>query len=49
MRGLINLDLKPLYKRVADRFGIDPIEIKFIDMIDDSGLYIKEYYVAINK
>lgn len=49
MRGLMNLDLKPLCQRVADRLGIEPLEIKFEDMIDDSRLYIKEEYVAINK
>lgn len=45
----MNLDLKPLCQRVADRLGIEPLEIKFEDMIDDSRLYIKEEYVAINK
>jgi hypothetical protein len=43
------MDLKPLCKRVADRLGIDPLDIKFEEMIDDSRLYIKEEYVAINK
>ena len=43
------MDLKPLCQRVADRLGIDPLEIKFEEMIDDSRLYIKEEYVAINK
>ncbi|HPO11745.1 MAG TPA: hypothetical protein PLM63_04125 [bacterium] len=42
------MDLKPLCQRVADRLGIDPLDIKFEEMIDDSGLYIKEEYVAIN-
>ena len=43
------MDLKPLCQRVADRLGIDPLEIKFEEIIDDSRLYIKEEYVAINK
>lgn len=43
------MDLKPLCQRVADRLGIDPLDIKFEEMIDDSRLYIKEEYVAINK
>ena len=42
------MDLKPLCQRVADRLGIDPLEIKFEEIIDDSRLYIKEEYVAIN-
>ncbi|MDD3171749.1 MAG: hypothetical protein PHO86_05460 [Bacilli bacterium] len=41
--------LKQLCKRIADRLGIEPLEIKFEEMIDDSRLYIKEEYVAINK
>lgn len=45
----MNLDLKPLCQRVADRLGVEPLEIKFEEMIDDSRLYIKEEYVAINK
>jgi len=43
------LDLKPLCQRITDRLGIDPLVIKFEEMIDDSKLYIKEEYVAINK
>jgi len=43
------MDLKPLCQRIADRLGIDPLDIKFEEMIDDSRLYIKEEYVAINK
>lgn len=43
------MDLKSLCQRVADRLGIDPLEIKFEEMIDDSRLYIKDEYVAINK
>ena len=43
------MDLKPLCQRVDDRLGIDPLDIKFEEMIDDSRLYIKEEYVAINK
>lgn len=35
------MDLKPLCQRVADRLGIDPLVIKFEEMIDDSKLYIK--------
>lgn len=45
----MKLDLKPLCQRIADRLGIDPLVIKFEEMIDDSKLYIKEEYVAINK
>jgi len=43
------MDLKPLCKRIANRLGVDPLEINFEEMIDDSRLYIKEEYVAINK
>src|SRR5690554_6337399 len=43
------LNLKQLCKRIADRLGIEPLEIRFEEMIDDSRLYIKEEYVAINK
>lgn len=35
--------------RIANRLGIDPLDIKFEDMIEDSRVYIKENYVAINK
>jgi len=40
------MDLKPLCKRIANRLGVDPLEINFEEMIDDSRLYIKEEYVA---
>ena|SRR5690554_5713805 len=43
------LNLKQLCKRIADRLGIEPLEIRFEEMIDDSRLYTKEEYVAINK
>jgi len=43
------LDLKPLCQKVADRLGVEPLDIKFEEMIDESRLYIKEEYVAINK
>jgi len=43
------LDLKPLCIRIANRLGIDSLDIKFEDLTDDSRLYIKENYVAINK
>jgi len=43
------LDLKPLCIRIANRLGIDPLDIKLEDLTDDSRLYIKENYVAINK
>ena len=43
------MDLKPLCERIADRLGIDPLEIRFEDLSDDSRLYIKDNYVAINK
>ena len=43
------MDLKSLCQRIADRLGIDPLEIKYEEMIDDSRLYIIEEYVAINK
>jgi len=43
------LDLKPLCLRIADQLGIEPLDIKFEDLNDDSRLYIKENYVAINK
>ena len=36
------IGLKPLCQRVVCRMGIDPLEIKFEDMIDDRRLYIKE-------
>jgi hypothetical protein len=42
------LDLKPLCIRIANRLGIDPLDIKLEDLTDDSRLYIKENYVAIN-
>ncbi len=42
------MDLKPLCIRIANRLGIDPLDIKFEDLTDDSRLYIKENYVAIN-
>lgn len=45
----MKLELKPLCQRIADRLGIDPLVIKFEDLNDDSRLYIKENYVAINK
>lgn len=35
--------------RIADRLGIEPLEVMFEEMIDDSRLYIKEEYVGINK
>lgn len=40
------MDLKPLCHRIADNLGIDPLEIKFDEMIDDCRLYIKKEYVA---
>lgn len=43
------MDLKPLCIRIANRLGIDPLDIKFEDLTDDSRLYLKENYVAINK
>ena len=43
------MDLLPLCKRIADKLGIEPLDIRFEEMIDDSRLYIKEEYVAINK
>lgn len=43
------MDLKPLCLRIADQLGIEPLDIKFEDLSDDSRLYIKENYVAINK
>lgn len=43
------MDLKPLCLRIADQLGIEPLDIKFEDLNDDSRLYIKENYVAINK
>lgn len=43
------MDLKPLCQKVADRLGVEPLDIKFEEMIDESRLYIKEEYVAINK
>ena len=42
------MDLKPLCIRIANRLGIDPLDIKFEDLTDDSRLYIKQNYVAIN-
>lgn len=42
------MDLKPLCIRIANRLGIDPLDIKLEDLTDDSRLYIKENYVAIN-
>ena len=43
------MDLKPLCLRIADQLGIEPLDIRFEDLTDDSRLYIKENYVAINK
>ena len=43
------MDLKPLCLRIAEQLGIEPLDIKFEDLNDDSRLYIKENYVAINK
>lgn len=43
------MDLKPLCQRIDDRLGIDPLEIKYEEMLDDSRLYIKEEHVGINK
>jgi hypothetical protein len=43
------LNLIKLCIRIANRLGIDPLDIKFEDLTDDSRLYIKENYVAINK
>jgi len=43
------LDLKPLCLRIADQLGIEPLDIRFEDLTDDSRLYLKENYVAINK
>ena len=43
------MNLKPLCLRIADQLGIEPLDIKFEDLSDDSRLYIKENYVAINK
>ena len=48
-KGWTVLDLKPLCIRTANRLGIDPLDIKLEDLTDDSRLYIKENYVAINK
>ncbi|NLE04995.1 MAG: hypothetical protein GX638_09360 [Crenarchaeota archaeon] len=48
-RGNENLDLKPLCIRIANRLGIEPLDIRFEDLYDDSRVYIKENYVAINK
>jgi len=42
------LELKPLCIRIANRLGIDSLDIKFEDLTDDSRLYIKQNYVAIN-
>ena len=43
------MNLKMLCIRIADRLGVAPLEIKFEDFSDDSRLYIKDNYVAINK
>ena len=43
------MDLKPLCLRIADQLGIEPLDIRFEDLTDDSRLYLKENYVAINK
>ncbi|MDO9629450.1 MAG: hypothetical protein Q7I99_06085 [Acholeplasmataceae bacterium] len=43
------MDLKPLCIRIADQLGIEPLDIKFEDLTDDSRLYIKENYVAISR
>lgn len=43
------MKFKSICKRIADRLGIEPLDIKFEEMIDDSRLYIKEEYVGINK
>ena len=48
-RGNENLDLKPLCIIIANRLGIEPLDIRFEDLNDDSRVYIKENYVAINK
>lgn len=48
-KGKKFLELNGLCERIANRLGIDPLEIRFEEMIDDSRLYIKEEYVAINK
>lgn len=42
------MELKPLCIRIANRLGIDSLDIKFEDLTDDSRLYIKQNYVAIN-
>lgn len=43
------MNLKMLCIRIADKLGVAPLEIKFEDFSDDSRLYIKDNYVAINK
>ena len=43
------MKLKKLCKRISYRLGIKPLQIKFEEISDDSRLYIKEKYVAINK
>lgn len=41
--------MKKLCKRISYRLGVKPLQIKFEEISDDSRLYIKEKYVAINK
>ena len=42
-------DLRKLQNEVADHLGIDPLSIKFEDLVEeDSRLYTQEEYVGIN-
>lgn len=42
-------DLRKLQNEVADYLGIDPLSIKFEDLVEeDSRLYTQEEYVGIN-
>ena len=42
------MDLETLKEQVADHLGIEVLPIKYELMTDDSRLYAKEGYVAIN-
>ena len=42
------MDLETLKEQVADHLGIEVLPIKYKIMTDDSRLYAKEGYVAIN-
>ena len=40
--------MNELMKRIADHLWLDPIQIKYEDITDDSRMYFEKVYIIIN-